>query len=149
MMAYDWKGNVRELQSLIEQAIVFGGDTTLGPECFPQLTLLQSPSADLWAVSGSPATDSFAPLAVTEPPEDIDDVSGRPGDSGQPNAAWPTLLDIERSHITHTLHENFYNQSAAARLLGIDRKLLARKIKKYRIRMPLAHPGRPAGSRQK
>src|SRR5436305_12572467 len=41
--------------------------------------------------------------------------------------------------------ETFYNQSAAARHLGIDRKLLARKIKRYGIRMPATQGGRSAG----
>ncbi len=40
---------------------------------------------------------------------------------------WLTLADLEREHITKTLKETFYNQSAAARMLGIDRKQLSRK----------------------
>ncbi len=53
-----------------------------------------------------------------------------------PSDAWPTLSDIERGHIARTLEETFFNQSAAARLLGINRKLLSRKMKKHGIRLP-------------
>jgi len=53
-----------------------------------------------------------------------------------PREAWPTLSDIERGHIARTLQETFFNQSAAARLLGINRKLLSRKMKKHGIHLP-------------
>ena len=56
---------------------------------------------------------------------------------------WPTLNQLEADHIRRTLKETFYNQSAAARLLGIDRKQLARKIRKYDLRIPKLAPGRP------
>ncbi|MCE9546122.1 MAG: sigma-54 dependent transcriptional regulator [Planctomycetia bacterium] len=59
--------------------------------------------------------------------------------------SWPTLDELEAEHIRRTLKETFYNQSAAARLLGIDRKQLARKIKKYALRVPRLSPGRPSG----
>jgi DNA-binding NtrC family response regulator len=49
---------------------------------------------------------------------------------------WPTLADVEEKHVRKTLQETFFNQSAAARMLGIDRKSLARKIKKYSIELP-------------
>ncbi|HEY6564864.1 MAG TPA: helix-turn-helix domain-containing protein, partial [Pirellulaceae bacterium] len=57
-------------------------------------------------------------------------------ESNTPLAAmgeWSTLADVERDHIALTLRETDFNQSAASRLLGIDRKMLARKIKKYRL----------------
>ena len=54
---------------------------------------------------------------------------------------WPTLSEIESGHIRKTLQETYYNQSAAARLLGVDRKLLARKIKKYGLKTPQRHSG--------
>ena len=47
-----------------------------------------------------------------------------------------TLAEIEEAHLRKTLRKTYYNQSAAARLLGVDRKLLSRKIKKYRIELP-------------
>ncbi|NIL99234.1 MAG: hypothetical protein GTO53_14355, partial [Planctomycetales bacterium] len=56
---------------------------------------------------------------------------------------WPTLAEVEREHLARTLKETFFNQSAAARLLGIDRKQLARKIKKYDLNMPRRAQGRP------
>jgi DNA-binding protein Fis len=48
-----------------------------------------------------------------------------------------TLAEVEEAHIRKTLRKTYYNQSAAARLLGVDRKLLSRKVKKYDIRAPV------------
>ncbi len=38
MQSYAWPGNIRELQNLIERAIVFAEGDTIGPECFPELS---------------------------------------------------------------------------------------------------------------
>lgn len=147
MQAHDWPGNVRELENVIERAVVFGKGQALGPECFPQLIPPRAPPAELLASSVSPAAADFAALDVVSNggfSSMSHDDNSPPVEPYKHDAVWPTLVDVERDHIAHTLQETFYNQSAAARLLGIDRKLLARKIKKYRIRMPAAHPGRPA-----
>ena len=44
-----------------------------------------------------------------------------------------SLKDIEEDHITQTLHENNWNISRSARILGIDRSTLYKKIKLYGI----------------
>lgn len=41
--------------------------------------------------------------------------------------------DIERSYILTAMQENEYNQSRAARALGIKRETLIHKLKKYKI----------------
>jgi DNA-binding NtrC family response regulator len=45
----------------------------------------------------------------------------------------PTLEEAERRLITTALHKSGGNKNEAARLLGIDRQRLYRKIEKYRI----------------
>ena len=59
---------------------------------------------------------------------------------------WPTYLpggssrplsEVERDHILKTLREMRGNKAAAARLLGLDRKTLYRKLELYGIRRPL------------
>jgi DNA-binding NtrC family response regulator len=55
----------------------------------------------------------------------------------------PTLADLEREHIRRTLERTNHNQTLAAGLLGISRKQLARKIRKYEIDSSHFHPGRP------
>jgi len=43
------------------------------------------------------------------------------------------LADVEREHIVHTLRAAAGNKTAAARVLGLDRKTLYRKLTHHRI----------------
>jgi DNA-binding NtrC family response regulator len=127
--SYCFPGNVRELQNLVERAVVFSEGDLIGPDCFPTVVdacdrppLRQhTPSA----VQNDSASDTqrSATVPITTP-----------ADSDDPD--WMTLADVEAAHIRRTLQQTFYNQSAAARMLGIDRKLLARKIRKFGLRLP-------------
>jgi DNA-binding NtrC family response regulator len=45
----------------------------------------------------------------------------------------PSLLEIEKGHIVNVLNQTGGNQSKASRILGIDRKTLYLKLKKYGI----------------
>ena len=56
---------------------------------------------------------------------------------------WRSLAEAEQQCICQALQETCFNQTACAGLLHIDRRRLARKIKKYRIPMPPPKPGRP------
>ncbi len=167
LQAFDWPGNIRQLQNLIERAVVFATGLILGSECFPEIVKAveggSNESAELnrraplpggqrpgiaedrgpaethsrndgphtrlemEAGSSSPVTTSarFTPHAAKLPENRAFSVEI------ESTEAWPTLSDVEKTHIQRTLKETFYNQSATARLLGIDRKLLARKIRKY------------------
>jgi DNA-binding NtrC family response regulator len=63
--------------------------------------------------------------------------SGAATAPGQPPAAedstdsWPTLADVERMHLEKTLAATMKNKSLAAKLLGIDRSVLRRKLERY------------------
>lgn len=143
LQSYDWPGNVREMQNLIERAVLFTEDEVIGPEVFAES---MRPKNDRYA-GASASTDPFGmpvarpevlprmdvPAPASNIPLPVDETTGR----------WATLAQVEREHIRRTLEESFYNQSAAARLLEIDRKLLARKIKKHQIPVPVGRRGRP------
>ena len=127
LQSYQFPGNVRELQNLIERAVVFCENDVIGPECFP--TAVDACSERL-ARQASPAMNVVAPDTASNArqPRESETFSDSPD--------WMSLADIEAQHILRTLQQTFFNQSAAARLLGIDRKLLARKIRKYGLRSP-------------
>jgi DNA-binding NtrC family response regulator len=42
-----------------------------------------------------------------------------------------TLAQLEKEHILQTLEHTYFNRSAAARLLGVTRQSLLRKIKRH------------------
>jgi two-component system response regulator HydG len=68
-------------------------------------------------------------------PEDLPEaVRGpRPADVLPPAGTRP-LVEVEREHIARTLRAVRWNKAAAARLLGMDRKTLYRKIEAHGIR---------------
>ena len=142
LQSYSWPGNVRELQNMIERAVVFTESDILGAEAFPQI--LEGTADELFAppfeepsLDGQRADPPFAQLRDPQPEQanPYESVTSFDGVSGE----WPTLAGLEANHIRKTLEETFFNQSAAARLLGVDRKLLARKMKRYGIVAPRSH----------
>ena len=151
--SYEWPGNVRELENFIERAVILTEGPEIGPEAFPEVQsglltkrvsapvpggYIPPPAPALHPPSSPPPVDrgeGTPPGGVVEP------TAVRSAPSPQPSAPmdvdnWVTLAELERTHIERTLKETFFNQSAAARLLGVDRKLLARKMKKYGIEIP-------------
>jgi transcriptional regulator with PAS, ATPase and Fis domain len=112
MRAYDWPGNVRQLQNIIERAIVLSETQEIGPEFIPRVDDTAMPVP----VAGSDG----------QQPEVFSDTATPTG--------WKSLADNEREHIRRTLEFTSYNQSAAARLLEIDYRLLLRRIKKYGLK---------------
>ena len=122
LLQYDWPGNIRELQNLIERAVVTSDGDTISSEAFPEI--LERLGLSQVRQSGLKVFDA------KKSPEDspASDVA-----TSLNNHGWQKLADVERDHIVATLEKTYFNQSAAARLLGVDRKLLARKIKKHNI----------------
>ncbi len=137
--SHDWPGNVRELENTIERAVVLSDDPIIGPEAFGDIyhgttpSVVAYPDYPVEFPSGSRrGTNTNVGIAAMQSAEcgadTIEHVATLEG--------WPSLADMEAKHIARTLKETFYNQSAAAKLLGIDRKSLARKMKKYEIEAP-------------
>lgn len=91
---YDYPGNVRELENIIEYAQAFCGNSVIQPSHLPL------------------GLNSLSPHA-----------SSVPGDARN-------LEDNEREHILSVLHSVAGNKTKAAKLLGIDRVSLWRKLKK-------------------
>ena len=119
LLRYDWPGNVRQLQNILERCVVFAEGEVIEQRhilelCDPEL----SPSVPRSENIANSVTANWARQSCS---------------LGTEPTSWPTLAEIERRHIVATLEHTDYNQSAAARLLGIDRRLLARRIRKYGI----------------
>ncbi|MCG8566831.1 MAG: sigma 54-interacting transcriptional regulator [Desulfobacterales bacterium] len=117
---YDWPGNIRELEHLIEGAMNMAGhETVLGLEQFtPGLDSIGQKELRTWH-SPLPHVPDLGADPVAAPP--VPPVQGLAG----------IQAEQERNAIDSALTESRGNVSQAARMLGISRQLLHYKIKKY------------------
>jgi DNA-binding NtrC family response regulator len=130
LKAYAWPGNVRELQNVLERAAIFATSNEIDGDALPR----DEEAVPRFPVASQPAPSPAAGVLPAEKGSFADET------------AWSSLADVECEHIRATLVRTFYNQSAAARLLRIDRASLARKIERFGISVPVARRGRPAGN---
>ncbi|MBI5548598.1 MAG: sigma-54-dependent Fis family transcriptional regulator [Deltaproteobacteria bacterium] len=113
LTAYPWPGNVRELENCLESAVVIMDGAQMLPEHLPL-----------------PERTRLSPDIAPDEGEERERM-GR--DEPVPAAAQGirTLEEVERGHILSTLEQVGGNRSLAARLLGIGRNTLARKLRGY------------------
>jgi len=110
MTSHDWPGNVRELEQIVRRATIDSGGLT-------------DPKAVERAIS------SLSPLSGERVAEGR--VRGEPEESSPDNLI--SLDEAERRHIVAVLKATAGNQTQAAFILGIERKTLARKMKRLSI----------------
>jgi DNA-binding NtrC family response regulator len=111
-----WPGNVRQLHNVLERAVIFAPDEEITPNQLRGLIDLET----------QPSRAGYDTLPKAQ--------SGSlPDDWHKDDQRWPSLPDGERRLIEETLQRTSFNQRAAARLLKLDRRALARKIRKYGI----------------
>ncbi len=108
--AHMWPGNVRELEHAVEGAVVMSPKPTIERE---HLSLAPAPSA-----GPAPAAAAMAP----PPPP------AAPPAQGEFRTPVRTLREVERAYLDHVLATCNNNRSQAARVLGIGRNTLLRKL---------------------
>jgi DNA-binding NtrC family response regulator len=148
LQQYSWPGNVRELENVLERAVMFSSGDQIDPDALSGLMVGGAPGEP-------PAQGSIAQMAMAttrgivsptplpgvyrvEPkiPKGIPVAPAEPNDGEVTDEAasedsWPTLADVERMHLEKTLAATMQNKSLAAKLLGIDRSVLRRKLQRY------------------
>jgi DNA-binding NtrC family response regulator len=103
LLKYDWPGNVRELENTIERAVVLTENDTIKPQ-------------DLFCYG----------LQV-----DANNNRGSSSFVHQNNNSTANLEEAEKNLIIRTLQQYQGHKGEAAEALGVDRKTLYRKLKKY------------------
>ena len=125
LTAFDWPGNVRQLENAVYRAIVLADAPFLQPHDFPAISGIAMPMSEMDTTANSPqASGIFSP--------DLSTGSGLPDqpirilDSG---GHLRTLEDIERDLIQHAIEVYAGHMSEIARRLGIGRSTLYRKVR--------------------
>jgi DNA-binding NtrC family response regulator len=96
LMAYNWPGNVREMENVLQQTLLLSPFVVILPENLPEHLQQQRENKE------EVALPDISPLETAE-----------------------------RDKILQTLKATLWNQSKTAQLLGIDRKTLRLKIRRY------------------
>ncbi|MEK7250811.1 MAG: sigma-54 dependent transcriptional regulator [Bacteroidota bacterium] len=105
LLAHDWPGNVRELEHVLEGAVLLSSGEDIEP------TDLSIHRGERTSLTSESSTTSSLPL------ENI------------------SLEELERHHIERVLKKNNYNRGRTAEELGISKKTLYLKIKRYRLKV--------------
>jgi two-component system response regulator PilR (NtrC family) len=111
LATYDFPGNVRELENVVERAVALETQSVVLPESLPQKLLM--PKAAV-ATAGAPAPQG--PAGVFDLERGVE--------------------DFERSHIVRALEQANGVKKKAAALLGISFRSLRYRIEKYGIDDP-------------
>lgn len=122
LTAYDWPGNVRQLENAVYRAIVLADAPYLQPHDFPSISGVAAPPPEALpspAVSTPPPAAQPAGEPAAEAPVRILDHRGH----------LRTLEEIERDLIQLAIEIYAGHMSEVARRLGIGRSTLYRKVR--------------------
>lgn len=141
LQQYPWPGNVRELENVLERAVMFSSGDRIDSESLSGLISGvhgSGPSAGAAASLGQMAMAASRGIVAPTPLPGVFRVEPKIAPAAPPedenmvdSDSWPTLADVERMHLEKTLAATMQNKSLAAKMLGIDRSVLRRKLQRY------------------
>jgi two-component system nitrogen regulation response regulator GlnG len=115
---YEWPGNLRELQSVLKQAMLRASGSVLLPAMLPDLTPGPAPGTASESPVGQSDLERFIRKLLTDGSENLHDEVHRECDR--------LLLPLVMEH-THG------NQFQAAKILGVARQTLRRRLRELHI----------------
>ena len=144
MCRYNWPGNVRQLENLVERLAILGNGPEIAYEEIPpeiragtgvhppsSHDLHGVPSAGIQVEQGL-ASASPAPIASNHSPSNGNS-SAEPATGNGDSDELRTMDQIEKQAIINALKQTSGNVSNAARVLGLGQATVYRKIKRYGI----------------
>ncbi len=109
LQAYDWPGNVRQLESSLKRAALLCEGDTIGVEDLP---------VEIRQAAGLPESAPAQPFQFRLPPEGI------------------SFEEVERSLIIQAMEKTDWNITRAAKLLGLTFRTLQYRLEKFGLRRP-------------
>jgi len=135
---YPWPGNVRELENVIQRALVVSkGDAILLRDLPPEI-----PANRPWSLSSPAPVSATDPAqsapSAAGPSEDVPGLARRLFQWARRESNLKVLPAVERELIIQALTETQGNQVQAAKLLGITRATLRKRLERFHIRREFA-----------
>ncbi|MEO0450302.1 MAG: sigma-54 dependent transcriptional regulator [Pseudomonadota bacterium] len=124
LCAFDWPGNVRQLENAVFRAVVLCEGDLLQPYDFPQISGVMPEIATLPEVPASPVA---ANDRLPEPANNGFDTPVSVVEDGEVRS----LSDVERDLIAYAIEHYAGHMSEVSRRLGIGRSTLYRKVREY------------------
>ena len=111
LTAHAWPGNIRELENVIQRALIMASGSAIGPEALNLVVRSVEAAAPVGPLAAAPGISA----KVTEPAKKVDN-----------------MKDLERDHILRTLTEVGGSRKKAIERLGISERTLRYKLQQYR-----------------
>ena len=118
LASHRWPGNVRELENVIKRALVLTSGDLISEDDIGGATQRATAEPSAW---------------TTLVRHELAEVLDGSGDASESGPYWSFVARLERVVITEALQRSGGNQIQAARLLGINRNTLRRKIVELEI----------------
>ena len=138
MLSYDWPGNIRELENVIERGVILATDNTAidSPQLFTSGEKVGDQCYELDRKGRLVARDPKAFTAESDADDDVDRVSRRldallhdDDGGGEIGSEGVSLDEIESLLLKRAVEKANGNVAAAARLLGITRPQMVYRLK--------------------
>ena len=119
LCAYQWPGNIRELENVMERGVLFAEDAEVTPDELPEQIRGREALEPAAAAAAAPTTVDLAPAGPVGPLKEIVRLHTE---------------TVEKDLIRRALEETSGNVTKAARRLEISRKSLQNKMKELGLR---------------
>lgn len=131
---YHWPGNVRELENIVRRALVVAKGSAILPGDLPPEILNQGSGRGDGAAAAAPVSATGAENATGT---DVTSLARRLFQWARKEPKLKIIPAVERELVIQALKETNGNQVQAARLLGITRATLRKRIEKFEIHREL------------